>query len=493
MSNTEKIEPIENPDEPVDRRELMTNLLILVGIIIAAIVRWDLLRNPVMFVVTMGILVAIHEWGHFIAAKSVGVRVYEFALGMGPRLVTYMRRGGTDYTVRALPIGGFVNPKGMQPDDPITTDGINGRRPAERALVYLAGPLMNIILGLLVLTLSGFLIGVGDESKAIIADVGKKSAASQMVVETRNGQPVTGYRKGLQIGDYILEVNGKPITHVNQVSGQVKGRANQTVTMRVRRGGEELTLSGVARETKVESDHALVVTGVGEGTSLAVLPGDQLELIDGKTVEELGKETESPEATVARVMREKAGQPVTLVVWRNSRERLEVTGPAGPLEMKVQPGERFVGILGISPVPGQGPRVSLEESVRQGMTAFRNFFIMMGAMLGNLFTNLVKNPQKAGEGLGGPVAIWVMLGQVGKLPLMYYFNVLASLSLSLAVFNLFPIFVLDGGHMLLLTIEVLRRRRLDPEQQKLAMTAGVVFVGLLFVIIMSKDIMNLVK
>lgn len=493
MSTLDKPEELVNPEEPVDRRELLTNLLVLVGIIIAAIVRWDLLRNPVMFVVTMGLLVAIHEWGHFIAAKSVGVRVYEFALGMGPRLVTYMRRGGTDYTVRALPIGGFVNPKGMQPDDPITSDGINGRRPAERALVYLAGPLMNIILGLFVLTMSGFLIGVADTSKAVVADVEKKNAASQMDVVSRNGQPATGLPKGLKIGDYILEVNGKQITQLDQVFGQVNGSANKPITMRVRRDGDELVLNGTAREKKLPLDQFLVITRVPEGTLPELQPGDQIQQIDGKLIEELAKNREKPEETVARVMQEKAGQPVTVVAWRNSRQRLEVTGPAGPLETKVQPGERYVGVLGFSPVPGQGPRVSLEESVRQGMTAFRNFFIMMGAMLGNLFKKLLSNPSQAGEGFGGPVAIWVMLGQVGKLPLMYYFNVLASLSLSLAVFNLFPIFVLDGGHMLLLTIEVLRRRRLEPEQQKLAMTAGVVFVGLLFVLILSKDIYNLFR
>jgi len=484
MSNTENIEPIETPDEPVDRRELMTNLLVLVGIIIAAIVRWDLLRNPVMFVVTMGLLVAIHEWGHFIAAKSVGVRVYEFALGMGPKLVTYMRRGGTDYTVRALPIGGFVNPKGMQPDDPITTDGINGRRPAERALVYLAGPLMNIILGLFVLTMSGFLIGVPDESKAVVANVDKKSAASLMEVQSRNGQPVTGYRKGLEIGDYILEVNGQTITQRDQVFGQVNGNANKPVTMRVRRGEEELLLSGTAREKELPLDQFLTVTRVPEGTTLALQPGDQIQQIDGKLVEELGKANEAPEATVTRVLQEKAGQEVTLVAWRNSRQRLEITGPAGPLETKVQPGKRYVGVLGFMPYPGQGPRVSLQESVTQGMNAFQNFFLALKAMF--------SKPKQLSEGLGGPVAIWVMLGQVGKLPLMYYFNVLASLSLSLAVFNLFPIFVLDGGHMLLLTIEVLRRRRLEPEYQKKAMAAGVIIVGLLFVIILSKDIIKLV-
>jgi regulator of sigma E protease len=488
MSNTENIDPIENPEEPVDRREVLTNLLVLAGIIVAAIVRWDLLRNPVMFVITMGILVAIHEWGHFIAAKSVGVRVYEFALGMGPRLVTYMRRGGTDYTVRAFPVGGYVKPKGMEPDDPITTDGINGRRPAERALVYMAGPLMNIILAVFVLCLTGYVIGVQDESRTVVAEVTKKSPASQMTIVSRNGQPVTEKSKGLQVGDYIIGVNDQRVSAVDDVVGQVNGHAKQPITLRVRRGQDELVLQGATGEKKLPIEKFLVITRVPEETRLAIQPGDQLQLIDGKLVERWMRKNEKPEAAVSRVLREKAGQEITLVVWRNSRQRLEVTGTAGPLETSVQPAKRYVGVLGFNPQPGQGPRVSLGESVQQGLRAFGNFFILLGGMFGSLFSK----PAQFSENLGGPVAIWVMLGQVGKLPLIYYFNVLASLSLSLAVFNLFPIFLLDGGHMLLLAIEVLRRRRLEPELQKLAMTVGVVIVGVLFVFILSKDIMKLV-
>ena len=108
------------------------NILAFVVVAIFATVFWPTFKTALMFVVTLGVLVAIHEWGHFIAAKSAGVTVYEFAIGFGPRLITYMKRNGTDYTIRAFPLGGFVNPKGMQPDDPITPDGLNGRRPAER-------------------------------------------------------------------------------------------------------------------------------------------------------------------------------------------------------------------------------------------------------------------------------------------------------------------------------------------------------------------------
>jgi regulator of sigma E protease len=435
-----------------------------------------------MFVITLGILVAIHEWGHFIAAKSVGVRVYEFALGMGPRLLTYMRRGGTDYTIRAFPIGGFVNPKGMQPDDPITSDGINGRRPAERALVYLSGPMMNMVLGIVVLCLSGAVFGVPDETKAVVAEVERKFPASQMEVVSRNGQPAPDAKPGLQVGDYILAVNGEPVKHRDDIFGHVNGSAGKPITFDVRRDNDQLVLRGTPRERSI-TEQFLVVQKVPTSTELPVQAGDQIEQIDGKYLHRLEKPGETPAETANRVLREKAGQPVTLTVWRNEgRERLKVTGPAGPLELAQQEAPRVLGVLGFKPYPGQGPRVSLRESVEQGLQGFAGFFLALKAMF--------SNTKQLGESVGGPVAIWVLLGQVGKLPLIYYFNVLASLSLSLAVFNLLPIFLLDGGHMLLLSIEVLRRRRLEPEYQKLAAYVGLAIIVVLFVLILYKDVMK---
>jgi regulator of sigma E protease len=120
--------------------------------------------------------------------------------------------------------------------------------------------------------------------------------------------------------------------------------------------------------------------------------------------------------------------------------------------------------------------------VEEGLENFAGFFLALKSMF--------SNTKQLGDSVGGPVAIWVLLGQVGKLPLIYYFNVLGSLSLSLAVFNLFPIFLLDGGHMLLLTIEVLRRRRLEPEHHKRAAVVGFGIIAMLFVLILFKDILK---
>lgn len=462
-----------------DRTEKLTNLITLVVLAAAVVLWWEHFRSWVVFFATLGVLIAIHEWGHFIAAKAVGVRVYEFALGMGPKVLTYMRRNGTDYTIRAFPIGGFVHPKGMQPDEPITEDGLSGRRPAERALVYLAGPLMNAILGILVLLFSGALLGTPDESKVLVGELIRGKPSARMEVVSRSGQPAPGYAPGLRVGDRILEVNGKPVTRMETVTGEINPNAGKPVTLTVRRGREELVLTGVPELTRSPQERFTVIKSVPAGTRLAVQPGDQLDEIDGSF---FGSATEAPEVAARRILREKAGQPIALTVWRNGRERLVIEGVAAPLAIELLPGQREHGTLGFGPTYGAGPRVSLGESFFTGFRRLTHYLRSMAEMFGS--------PKQLGQSVGGPVAIKSVLDQVGQLPLFYFGGVLASLSLSLAIFNLLPLFCLDGGHMLLLAVEVLRRRRLEPEMHRAAALLGVVMILCIFVMILWKDLVK---
>src|SRR5690242_8123139 len=133
-----------------------------------------------LFVVTLGILVFVHEMGHFLAAKSVGVTVEEFAFGFGPRLVTFLRRGGTDYTVRALPLGGFVSMIGMQPEDIGVPNGLMSKPAWARAWVFIAGPLMNIILAFIVLCSMGMITGVPKEQSTQVVQVNPGTEAARI-------------------------------------------------------------------------------------------------------------------------------------------------------------------------------------------------------------------------------------------------------------------------------------------------------------------------
>src|SRR5437870_7676233 len=140
----------------------------------------------ILFFVTLGILVFVHEMGHFLAAKSVGVTVEEFAFGFGPKLVTFLRRSGTDYTVRALPLGGFVSMIGMQPEDVAVPNGLMSKPAWARAWVFIAGPLMNVVLAVLVLCSMGLITGIPvSRSRQVVqvierTDDGRQSEAARI-------------------------------------------------------------------------------------------------------------------------------------------------------------------------------------------------------------------------------------------------------------------------------------------------------------------------
>jgi regulator of sigma E protease len=463
-----------------NKSETLTNLGVAAFLAVLAVVFWDKVQGIAVFVVTLGLLVGIHEWGHFIAAKSVGVHVYEFALGFGPKLVTYMRRNGTEYTIRAIPLGGFVNPKGMQPDDPITADGINGRRPAERALVYLAGPLMNAILCVLVYCSLGAVFGGMDEHIVLVHQVTRKSAAERMPVVSVNGQTGVKHDPGLRPGDRILEVNGKPVDTSDSVTDEIHPNAGKPVTLKVRRGKDILDFTAVVPRGKQTASEFLTVTAVPAGTALALEPGDQVDKFNGKWVSGTAKKDAAE--VFQDLLRQSAGKEVALVVWRKGTTRLEIKGPAGPVKAAIRPGERYTGMLGFRWAPGQGKRLPIGESIERGFGTLKLMLLVYGQMF--------SRPAELKENLSGPIGIGSQLSQSTGLPLMFYVDMLGQLSFSLALFNLLPVPILDGGHLLLLSIEVVRRRRLNAASQRTAAMVGLAIVGTLAIIITCQDIIR---
>jgi len=479
------------PDEFVNRSDKWVNLLIAAAAIAGCFFYWEIAKGVLLIALTFGILVAVHEWGHFIAAKSSGVTVYEFALGFGPKLWTYMRRGGTDYTIRAFPIGGFVNPKGMQPDDPITPDGINGRRPAERALVYLAGPLMNMILAAVLLCSFGFMVGTLDDTRLLVGGINAKSSvpnskvpppATQTVITSIDGHPYTGKEHGLRVGDEVIAVNGAPAASTSALVETIHRSAGKQITLTVRRRGHVLEMTGTPERTPAPGEFATVQAAPTFPGAPALLPGDLIFEIDGQPLVKLARKDEDSETKVAqRELQARQGQPITLTVWRNGETPMDVSGTAGPVELQPAGKEStwYYGTFGFQPTVGQGPRVSPGKSVQLGWN-----FIKATA---RGFSALFSHPKALRKNVGGSIEIGTQIWNAKDLPAANYFFLMAQLSISLAVFNLLPIFLLDGGHMLILTLEVLRRRRLEPEMHRAAAVAGIVIIGVLVIAINLQD------
>jgi regulator of sigma E protease len=345
-----------------------------------------------LFVAILGLLIFVHELGHFLAAKSVGVTVEEFAFGFGPKLLTLMKRGGTEYTVRALPLGGFVSMIGMQPEDVDVPDGLMSKPAWARAWVFLAGPLMNVVLAVLVLCSMGMITGVPDFRKSTtqVVDVVKHSEAA---------------RVGIREGDVVVAIDGVPMRNGDQLIKVIRSHPGQQIQLTLRRSLDTFTVAATPRPTPLDSDP-----------------------------------------------------------------------------------KQIIGRLGFSPSP-TFERVGFRKSVTEGFNSIRGFFAF--------FQSMFRHPKTLRDSAGGPIQIFSETNKSKKLPLGYMYSMLGSLSLSLAVFNLLPIPVLDGGHLAILVVDcfsgLFLRRRLTPEVHRVATMIGLVFIGTIFLLLAYSDLMKVFK
>jgi len=173
-------------------------------------------------IITIGILVTVHELGHFITAKWTGMRVDEFAIGFGPALWE-KQMGETLYSLRCIPLGGYNKVAGMDPGEEITADGYNSKPIPARLLVVVAGALMNFILPIFLFAGMNFVNGVEDMvNKAILGTVREDGAA---------------YQAGLRVGDKLLTINGKTVTTWDDVIVQIRGNGEKPMTIVADRGG----------------------------------------------------------------------------------------------------------------------------------------------------------------------------------------------------------------------------------------------------------------
>ncbi len=203
----------------------------------------------VAFVVIFSIVVFVHELGHFAVAKLAGVRVEEFGFGYPPRLLRIAKRGDTEYTINAIPIGGFVRVTGE--NDPADPNSLARRSPWLRGAFLVAGPVMNVVLAAILFALS-FMLGVFTPVQG--TGVGVYAVAT--------GSPAE--RAGLQTGDTIVTVNGKPIGSVQDLQAVVNANLDREVTLGVNRDGKPLPqpIKLVPRSSHPENEGAMgIATG----------------------------------------------------------------------------------------------------------------------------------------------------------------------------------------------------------------------------------------
>lgn len=349
------------------------------------------------FILVLGLLIFVHELGHFLFAKFFGVRVLKFSLGFGPKLIGKVW-GDTEYVISALPLGGYVKMYGENPDEqnvPEKTKQVAfaHKTVLQRFMIILAGPLFNLAFPVLLFFILFLVVGVPEQ------------------VETTRIGMVTedspAWTAGIKAGDEILGINGHPTEKWVDVLNGVKAS-----------GGDEITISLLRDDKKLE---------------LQLQPAlDDAKNVFGEVVEE----------------------------------------------------RYMIGIVKDNEIiyTSVGVFQALKDALAQTW--------MFVYLTGMGFIKIIQQVIPASE-LGGPILIAQLAGEQmreGWINLTYFIGIL---SVNLGILNLLPIPVLDGGHLVFLTLEAIRRKPMDEKAQIIAQQVGLAFLGTLMVFVFYNDIVRL--
>jgi regulator of sigma E protease len=427
--------------------------------------------NALFFVIALGILIFVHEIGHFIIAKKSGVGVLKFSLGFGPRIVG-KRIGETEYQISAVPLGGYVKIIGENPEEDVSEEDRSksfSQKPIPTRMAIIGfGPFMNLLLAFVLFSLValiGFKIPAFMESPPRIGWVEPDSPAQ---------------RAGLREGDLITRINDREVRNWGELKFILASNPNARLDLVVEREGILLTKELVPEERGVfgggyaglHPEWLPMIKEVIEGgpADLAGLKkGDLILAIDGEEM--------------------RHWLQMAMIIWDNPNKKLTFKVKRGQelllFSIKPEPDERRgnIGLIGISN-PGEvilkqyGP---LEAIARGGRETLK-FTKTTITILWRLIVRRI-SPRT----VGGPILIFQLAGPAAKSATDFMFFI-ASLSIPLAIINLFPIPLLDGGHLLFLGIEAIQRKPISARTREFAYRAGLVIIIMLMVFVFYNDI-----
>ena len=419
----------------------------------------------------LGVLIFVHELGHFVMARRVGVRVLCFSLGFGPKLLKY-RRGDTEYCISAIPLGGYVKMAGESPDDLRSgrDDEFMSKSKWQRFLILIMGPATNILFAIVVMTVvlyQGAEVPLYEQQPPEIGTVVEESPAE---------------RAGIRPGDLILQVAGRPVQTWMDLQLAVLPRAGSELELVIRGGdGAQRT----ARLTpQAEGQFRLGEIGVlpqMDPQVRRVLPGEPAEragirvddailAVDGEPVENQGQ--------LIATINASAGVPLTLTIRRDDTLVDIIVTPAARGD---------VGLIGVTlsefevriiePGPLEAVRMSVEQNYEWSGLIFRTLW--------GLLTRETPLTQ-----LVGPVGIAQLSGTAAQAGWVTLFGLMAMISLNLGILNLLPIPVLDGGHIFIMALEGVSRREFSLRVKEAMLLAGFVVLMTLIVTVIYNDLMR---
>ncbi len=453
----------------------------------------SILLSIVAFIIAIGILVTIHEFGHYWVARKMGVKVLRFSVGFGkPLWKKVAGEDATEYVLAAIPLGGYVKMLDEREGDVAADElhrAFNRKSVWARIAIVLAGPLANLILAVFLYWLI-FIVGITGVAPIVGTPLANSAAAEAGFVE----------------GDQITHIAGRATptwdtVYVAMLEGIVDSDDSLDITVSTEGGASEKRQLAIdSRELlsgKVDIVYKLglqrwwpdvdpVIGGIvpgGAAEAAGLLAGDRILSSDGQAIASWGE--------WVKVIRASPEKPLQILLQRDSREiAIELTPGVKELETT------SIGFIGARETQSQkviDEKLRTVERYSPGIAVGKAFqrtgdmiSVSLG-MIGKLFTGeaSLKNT------VSGPISIAQFAGQSVSVGIDHYLNFLALVSISLGIFNLFPVPMLDGGHLLYYAVEVLTGKPVSEKIQLVGQQLGLLLLAGLMTFVFYQDILRI--
>jgi regulator of sigma E protease len=427
--------------------------------------------STLAFLFVLGVLIFVHELGHFLMARRIGVRVLTFSLGFGPKLIN-IKRGGTEYCISAIPLGGYVKMAGENPEDTRTgaDDEFLSKGKWQRFQVLVMGPIMNLLLAVVVMSVvlfQGAQVPAYEQQPVVIGSFAEKSVGAQA---------------GLKLGDRIVTVDGKPVDNWDDFGNVIVTKAKREVSLGVVRDGKPVQIAVVPTALGKYELGDIGVLPVIHPQIEDVSPGQPAAaagLQKGDIVLGVGAVNGISYQDLIKTIRASENKPLDFHVKRgDSLTTITVTPQRHGDQAMIGATIQQLETRTVDPGPLEAVKLSIQKNYEWAKMIFQT--------VAGLFTHETSVKQ-----LMGPVAIADLSGTAAHAGWIPLFSLMAMISLNLGLLNLMPIPVLDGGHIFILALEGLARRDFSTKVKEKMLLGGFVLLLMLMATVIYNDLMRI--
>ncbi len=426
------------------------------------------------FIITIGVLVLVHEFGHFIAAKIFGMKVDTFSIGFPPRAFG-KKIGETDYCVSWIPIGGYVKIAGMI-DESLDTDFLDvppqpnefrSKPMYQRIIVVLAGVIMNFLLTFLIFYGINLANGRSYYTTTAVGYIEQNSTASKL---------------GFMVGDKLISIEGKTLKNWEDIQTDLYlDDVAKPLSVKLNRGGQITNITipkGVVKSDEqigLFPDNMRAVIGAvdpGRPASKAGLrPGDEILSVNGNTI--------NTNTQVVSIVQQNKGKQIQLDVKRGNQEQQIQVTPNSDGKIGIEIGTQYTG-----------PVENFSYNILTAIPVGFDQTVGATALLIQSLSRIVTGQVSFTKSIGGPIKIAQLATQSAEMGIMSFLGFMALLSISLAVLNVLPFPALDGGHLAFLVYESIFRREVPTKIKLFAQQVGFALLLLFMAFVIYNDIVH---